>query len=441
MSALPLEFRFRPEPQAAAWVEQELQRAIEASPRLRELERRFQRDTSTRLRDFIERLAVPVESETLTAHGFWEQRPRLWVHQGGLFPVIEQHGAGTALYLRVEDVLAFARQNGIEAQPEGDALAPTRRLRVYDEGGTVTWVVERHGGRLNDDLTQPDPGRVLLHRDAFRGRRRHFDDERAAFQHLAELAQRAVLDLGPAYASELFFAAEREYWQSRNDAGALQKERQDRLGLGWGNHDHHTYRSSREHFAALVRVLETLGMKCRERFYAGAEAGWGAQVLEHPETGAMVFADVDMSPDEVMIDFAHLGLEPRPALGTVGLWCKLHGEAIIEAGMHHLEGQFDFRAASDWFERNGGNMAPFTSYSYLKQRFTTGQRWAVSPTRLRAALSRGWLTPDQAEVFLLDGAIGSHLEILERNFGFKGFNQRGISEIIAATDPRKVAAE
>jgi hypothetical protein len=35
------------------------------------------------------------------------------------------------------------------------------------------------------------------------------------------------------------------------------------------------------------------------------------------------------------------------------------------------------------------------------------------------------------------GAIGSHLENLERNDGYKGFNQTGVSDIIARTDPRK----
>jgi hypothetical protein len=39
------------------------------------------------------------------------------------------------------------------------------------------------------------------------------------------------------------------------------------------------------------------------------------------------------------------------------------------------------------------------------------------------------------------GAFGSHLEILERNDGFKGFNQTGISEIVLRTDPRKVAVQ
>jgi hypothetical protein len=38
------------------------------------------------------------------------------------------------------------------------------------------------------------------------------------------------------------------------------------------------------------------------------------------------------------------------------------------------------------------------------------------------------------------GALGSHLENLERNDGFKGFNQKGVSDIIARTDPRRQAA-
>ena len=40
-------------------------------------------------------------------------------------------------------------------------------------------------------------------------------------------------------------------------------------------------------------------------------------------------------------------------------------------------------------------------------------------------------------VGLMLGAIGSHLENLERNDGYKGFNQHGVSDIISRTDPRK----
>ena len=51
--------------------------------------------------------------------------------------------------------------------------------------------------------------------------------------------------------------------------------------------------------------------------------------------------------------------------------------------------------------------------------------------------SAGRSRPSRRRSSATQGAIGSHLENLERNEGFKGFNQTGVSEIIAATDPRK----
>jgi hypothetical protein len=47
------------------------------------------------------------------------------------------------------------------------------------------------------------------------------------------------------------------------------------------------------------------------------------------------------------------------------------------------------------------------------------------------------VTAEQAEDFRLNGAIGSHLENLERNEGFKGFNQPGIDGVLRIIDPRK----
>ncbi len=214
--------------------------------------------------------------------------------------------------------------------------------------------------------------------------------------------------------------------------------RQDRLGLGWANHDHHTYRSSRAAFSQLISILELLGFQCRERFYAGREAGWGAQVIEQPTCGITIFADVDLAPDEVLQDFAHEPLEPQASLGTVGLWCALHGEAFLDAGMHHLECQFSFEQARDQLAEQGvDTMKPFTELPYLRQAFTKGQRWPVSEVNIQNALAHGWITADQATAFREQGAIGSHLELLERQDGYKGFNQHGISDIITATDPRK----
>ena len=64
--------------------------------------------------------------------------------------------------------------------------------------------------------------------------------------------------------------------------------------------------------------------------------------------------------------------------------------------------------------------------------------WPVDPRRIERLLPHGRITAEQADRFRRDGALGSHLEILERNDGYKGFNQTGISEIITRTDPRRM---
>jgi hypothetical protein len=165
-------------------------------------------------------------------------------------------------------------------------------------------------------------------------------------------------------------------------------------------------------------------------------------VLEQSITGITIFADVDMSPEEILGDFAHEPMTEGKELGTVGLWCALHGEAILQAGMHHLEAQFDWHALKDQLAAASvGTMDPFTTFPYLRQAFTEGERWKVSEERLQKLLEKGLITRAQANNFRIDGAIGSHLENLERNDGYKGFNQQGVSQIIAKTDPRKLQRE
>lgn len=255
------------------------------------------------------------------------------------------------------------------------------------------------------------------------------------------ILNRALLLVGRDVACHLFFEAERAYWQRRNRAARLQKFRQDQLGLGWGNHDHHTFRCSRAHFADLVHFLDKLGFQKRERFYAGAEAGWGAQVAEQPVTGVVVFADVDLAPEETAIDFSVSRLPPGAKLGTVGLWVGLHGESFLEAGMHHLEARFDFTSLRDQLQMQGVNtMKPFSDFAFLRQAFTEGERWPVNPQRAGRLLEQGLITREQFDSFIRAGAIGSHLENLQRHGGFKGFNQKAVSAIIAATDPRNQPA-
>jgi hypothetical protein len=280
---------------------------------------------------------------------------------------------------------------------------------------------------------------ALAARELWEGRRRRFSDDSEGFDVTEALLDRVIERAGsPDLACHLVFECERDYWQSRNRAGEIQKARQDRLGLGWANHDHHTYRSSRKFFPRLIAMFEKLGFQLRERYHAGEHAGWGAQILEHPTTGIVIFADLDLAPDEASADFAHDALPDLPRPNTVGLWVALHGESILEAGMHHLEAQFDFDALRDDLKADAGIevMKPFSDFTFLRQAFTAGERWAVDPARLDRALALDFIDEAQKAKFLAEGAIGSHLENLQRREGYKGFNQKSVSAILQAVDPR-----
>ncbi|MEM8669601.1 MAG: hypothetical protein AAGG48_18890 [Planctomycetota bacterium] len=444
-----VEFNWRQFPETQQWVDRMVRTAVDALPFLNDLESRLQTRTGTQLGDWIDCLELGrerVSEDELLEFGFerFEQSDADdWHHSGGLFPRIRLvDGDPVHVALKVESVSNFLFVHRLPSAIDGAIGGPIRRALVAEEGTVALSVIERHGcldfypSYVNDNRIAA-ANRIF---ESFLLRQRDFDTEEQGFDEAIRISRMAIDEIGIDWACSLFFAAERDYWQSRNRAARMQAERQNVLGFGWANHDHHTYRCSREHFARLVEVLELLGMECRERFYGGAEAGWGAQVLEQSVAGIVVFADVDLSAEELSGDFAHNGLEPQPELGTVGLWCKLHGEAILQAGMHHLECQFSFLDAREQLNDLGvESMAPFTDFDHLKQSFTKGERWQVAEKRLQSAIDRGWIDRDQADRFRKNGSIGSHLEILQRWNGYKGFNQTGISEIIRKTDPRQQA--
>lgn len=409
---------------------------------------RLYAETGTRLIDWVDHFELASDAglrESMLSLGYAESKTEgatHYVHEGALLPrVTLRSNTSRGLFLRVESVIDFLAANPEFAQVvvEGQSVAAMRRARVAASDDWEFWIIERHGW-TTDDVPTIDGDtlqKVLRHDQEFRLRPRSFADDNDGFTHASRLIQSAIDDLGQDRTCDLFFAAEREYWQRRNTAARVQKARQDALGLGWANHDHHTYRSSREQFARLIAVLEQLGFHCRERFYAGREAGWGAQVLEQPNARIVIFADVDLSPEEVTADFSHEQLPPRDSLGTVGLWCRLHGEAFLQAGMHHLECQFDFDAARDQLAGVGvASMKPFTDLPFLRQAFTKGEWWSVDERRIASLLKDGLISAEQAQQFREKGALGSHLEVLERDHGYKGFNQTGINEIIRDTDPR-----
>ena len=280
---------------------------------------------------------------------------------------------------------------------------------------------------------------ALAARELWQGRRRRFDTDAEGFDATeATLARVIELAGGPDLACHLVFEAERDYWQSRNRAARVQKERQDRLGLGWANHDHHTFRCSRRFFPRVIGMFEALGFLLRERFHAGEHAGWARRSWSIPRPASSSSPTWTWPPTRRALDFAHQALPDLPRPNTVGLWVGLHGESILEAGMHHLEAQFDFEALRDGLKAEAGieTMKPFSDFPFLRQAFTAGERWPVARLRLDRLLELGWIDADQHAKFLREGAIGSHLENLQRREGYKGFNQQAVGAILAATDPR-----
>jgi hypothetical protein len=440
-----------------------VERLAQQSPVIGRFAHLLREQTGTRLVDWVDHLAVAGTgaakapgrlADELAELGFTagpadELSANVWRHPRGMFPPVLVGTRRAGLAIRVDslaDALATLPQ-ALELPPNpasnivGAAGAPYRQTTLHEQEGVGLWLTERHGhaGFGPAEVSEAAIAAAAGRRESFQSRQRSFTNVGDGFDYTLQLFSAAADDLGTAWACDLFFFGEREYWQSRNRAGQLQYERQNKLGLGWANHDHHTYRSSRRAFHRLIAILEHMGFECRERFYAGREAGWGAQVLEQPDCRIVIFADVDLSPDEVLCDFAHEPLEERDSLGTVGLWCELHGEAFLEAGMHHLECQFDFEAARAQLKALGvETLAPFTDFPFLRQAFTRGETWPVDPRRIERLARAGRITPEQADRFRREGAIGSHLEILERNDGYKGFNQTGISDIITRTDPRRV---
>jgi hypothetical protein len=418
------------------------------------LAQRMRDETGTEFFEWIDHLVVPPQhADELHRVGFIEEEVDapadttvLW-HPCAMMPRVllrdekSPNSAPAEVSIRPEMLVDFLAAQNLDAPIEGAFGARLRRALVSEQNGTKLLAIERLGHR-GFVVREPTPEfvmRALRARELWRTRKRDFADDALGVKHAFDRLEAVLALVGRDAACDLFFAEERRFWEARNRAARIQKHRQDLLGLGWGNHDHHTFRSSREHFADLIEFLLRFGFQKRERYYAGAEAGWGAQISEQAIAGIVVFADVDLMPHETQIDFSTQRLPPARKLGTVGLWCGLHGDSFLQAGMHHLEARFDFALLRDQLAREGVNtMKPFSDFEFLRQAFTEGERWPVRSARVQALLAQGLITQAQADGFLRDGAIGSHLENLQRKGGFKGFNQKSVSAIISATDPRKI---
>lgn len=444
-------FQWKLHPEAERLVLELIEQAARANPFIEQLARDLTHLTSTRLFDWTDHVAIGYSSlaeKQLDDAGFSVEFAspsyRVFSHAGAQLPRVilkdtEQEGVGVAI--KVESIADFLMAHRSSSWIEGSPLSGYRRACVSSNPQSKFWVIERRG-TLSMEPTYPPESEQSNYLEAYerwQTRPRSSQDEELEMHKTLNLAEEIVELLGRDLAAWVVLEVERKYWQARNLAGQIQKNRQDRLGMGWANHDHHTFRSSRERFHLLVRLFEILGFHCRERFYAGEEAGWGAQVMENPRSGLVLFLDVDLAAEELEFDFSHHPLPPLNKLGTIGLWCALHGDSILKAGMHHLEAQFLFDELTKDLSHTGINMMdPFSSFPYLKQAFTAGERWRVDPMRIQRLVNEGKISNQEADHFLKDGAVGSHMENLQRREGYKGFNQKNVSFIIRKTDPRNI---
>ncbi|HEY7049569.1 MAG TPA: hypothetical protein VH373_20300 [Jatrophihabitantaceae bacterium] len=424
-------------PDAEALVDRIVADAMAKSPRFACFAAELGPRTSSRIQDWLDVVGGPVLADELRQVGYVEQSG-LWRHPGAQLPAV-LITEGYRIDVRVDDAAAFAHAQRSTQAVQGSPRSGYRRAVVLDENDVELGGVERRSWSAGIAPQQFSPVQAV---NAAEAERLLAERPRAlaganGVEAQIPFARKAVGLVGPDLAAAYFLEIEREYWQRSNTAGTIQHARQDRLGLGWGNNDHHTFRSSRPAFNGLIRFLQALGFGLRERFYAGDEAGWGAQVLEHPGSGGVIFADVDLSPDEVELDFAQVQLAEGSSFGTVGMWCALHGESLLAAGMHHLEGQFDFDGLRyQLAERGLASMNPFSDFPHLRQAFTEAELWTVPRDRLTPLVAAGHLDPERADELATVGGAGSHLENLARRGGFKGFNQHNVSVTMKATHPR-----
>lgn len=435
------------QPDAEAMLRAALQAWLASVPPAGAFARKLLEGCGVRLRDLLDHVSyeqADAHIDALCSVGWKARSSGVHAHDEGYFPELVQRPGPMTVWFRVESVEAFLAAHAINAPIEGVAHGPWRRAVAFTGAGIRFGAIERRGHHGFDapDVTPLKIRNARVHLQAFRSRRRHFDTVEQGLAHTEALVDAAVADLGQHWACDIWLTAERDYWMMRCSAGRFQKARQDRLGIGWSNIDHHTYDGSRQHFRHTVRILEKLGYQLREMLYAGELAGWGSQILEQPSLKSTIFADVDLAPHELDIDFAH---EELPELGKhrrAGVLSALHGESILEAGLNHVAALFDQRLLRDQLGVDGIRMmSPFSDFPHLYQELTLGDWAAVEPSRVDALERAGHIDPAEAERIRLNGAIISHLENIERNDGFKGFNKPGIDGVLRKLDPRAYARD
>jgi len=296
-------------PKTEKFLNKEINNFIRNNKFTKKLAKSMLKNTSTNLIDWIDHISIPEKKYSLKflkKLGFQEVKlksPRGTKVYKNLktiyFPLLLTSQVTTELVLKPENLDHCIKKLGHIGLIQGEKFSPIRKATINVQKNYILSAVERRGS--NNLVIENNPKDIKQYKKAFEifsKRKRKFKSDKVGLQSTIKLIKSQLKRLSKPRIADAFFRNERAYWESRNNAGKTQKKRQDILGLGWGNHDHHTYRASRKYFTELIRIFELMGYGCRERFFAGEKAGWGAQILEHPQCDIVVFADTDITKAE-----------------------------------------------------------------------------------------------------------------------------------------------
>jgi hypothetical protein len=419
-----------------------LEQYSRSNPGITVLEDELYRKVGVRLIDFVDHLVVDSEDMARQLEGYgYVHEGMVRAHPGAALPRVvvstparQQKGAA----VKVDSIAQFLMVRGLALPIEGSPYSAFRRCEISTSNGVTFWVVERRFTHVFEPVAENAEYLELYFNtlERWQNRPRRFEDDDTAMAQTLALAEQQIQTAGVDLAAYLFIEAEQQFWESRSRAARIHKNHADMMGMGWANRDHHTYRNSRQTYAQVLKFFQDLGFKNRERFYAGEEAGWGAQVMENPVIDVSLFLDVDLSPEELDIDFMKEKLPFTGKIGTVGLWCALHGLSMVQAGLHHVALRSHFDRLPEVLKNDQVKMmGPFSNFPHLKQQFTYADNWPVKEERIETLLKQGMIDRESADKFSWKGAVGSHVENIQRADGHKGFSQKRISAIITDTNP------
>ena len=404
---------------AGAFIAAIVEHALSRMPAARALGDVLLEKCGVRLCDLIDHIALP-DHAIPAALGWREDSAGVW-RQRGLPDLVR--APRLTLALCVEDLDRFLSHLDIGTQAEVDLFGASRRARLLTHEETWLAAVERNGrvDYAKRHVPQWRAQHARLHQQTFRTRRRSFRTADSGLSETLRLVLAAVSDLGAAWACDLFLRAEREYWQRRCTAGCLQSRRQESAGIGWSNIDHYGYVASRQHVAQTIDLFVALGFEPSDVISSG---DWASQLLRHVTLDACVAVDADLGPRERPEDIGKSPVKPLIWHGPAGLWSALHGEGLLEGGLHRLACRFDRTAIARILRADAVDLlAPTSSRAAFFQQHTAAEVQPVDPKRVARLERAEFLSADEARLFAHEGALGSQMVIVERNDGFTGHDQ------------------